>query len=220
MHRSNLCCLLLLLLVMAGNAQSIKKRALQADTGKLYLRFNPLGVFDYFDGNITPGAEYRFNDTWTATLDAGAVLYSGYFGRARSSLGFLIRPGIRVYPGKYKDYFVELQLHYKNVTYRINDWLEKEVVSNVPSYEERKVFQYKKQVMGARIMVGKRESFTKSKRWYWEIYAGLGIHFKTEGLHNEPNSHYDVYIRIINTFNGSYTMLAVPAGIRLAYLIR
>jgi hypothetical protein len=220
MHRSILFSLLSLLVATTGKGQLTVKRALKADTGKLYLRFNPLGVIDAFDGNITPGVEYRFNDTWAATLDAGAILYSAYFDRTRKTTGFLFRPGIRVYPTRYKDFFIDLQFHYKNVTYQIRDWLQKDMVGTVAAYEEYKVFRYKKQVMGGRIMMGIRNYFTHNARFYMEGYVGVGINYKVEGLHNEPASEYEMRFRIINTNNGKYTVPSLPLGVRFIYLMR
>lgn len=220
MYRPYLCCLLLLLAVLAGNAQSKTRRELRADTGKLYLRFNPLGVIDPFDGNITFGAEYRFNDTWSATLDAGAILYSAYFNHTKQAAGLLLRPGIRVYPTEYKDFFIDLQFHYKTVTYQIRDWLQKDVVASVATYEEYKVFKYKKKVVGGHIMAGYRDYFTRNRRFYIEAYAGVGIHYKEESLYEEPNSRYDMGFRINNSDNGKYVLPALPVGVRIVYLLR
>src|SRR5688572_24232604 len=144
MHRICLLCLLMLLAAVAGNAQYITDQLMQTGTGKLYLRHNPLGLIDFLDGNITFGGEYRFNDTWSATLDAGGILYSQYFPKTRKATGILLRPGVRIYPGKYKDYFVDLQFHYKQVMYNIKDWIDRDVVNGVATYEELKTFRYRK----------------------------------------------------------------------------
>jgi hypothetical protein len=220
MYRPYLCCLLLLLAVLAGNAQSKTRRELRADTGKLYLRFNPFGVVDLFDGNVTLGAEFRFNDTWSATLDAGAILYSAYMPHSKRSTGILLRPGIRLYPTTWKDFTVDLQLHYKNVTYNIRDWVEKDVVASVASYEEYKVFRYKKEVIGGNIMVGFRDYFSRNRRFYIEWYMGLGIHFKKEAVRDEPNSRYERGFRMFNDEDGKYVLPAVPVGMRIVYLLR
>jgi hypothetical protein len=220
MYRTYFCCLLLLLLVLAGLGQSNTRRELRADTGWLYLRFSPLGMIDLFDGNITLGSEYRFNDTWAATLDAGAILYSAFRGLNKRTTGFLLRPGIRVYPTRWKDFFIDLQFHYKNVTYQVKDWLEKEVVANVASYEEYKVFRLKKRVIGGNISAGVRGYFTNNRRFYIEGYLGVGIQYKEEGIHKEPNSRYDRGLRIFNDQDGKYVLPAVPAGVRIIYLLR
>jgi hypothetical protein len=219
MHRYILFFLFALLSATGSQAQHKIKRALKEDTGKLYLRFNPLGPLDAWDGNITPGVEYRFNDTWAATLDAGAILYSAYFGHTKATSGFLLRPGMRVYPGRSKDFFIDMQFHYKDVTYNIKNWLEKDVVANVASYEEHKLFKYKKQVMGGRIMIGIRNYFTGNARFYMEVYAGLGIQYKEEGLHNEPGSRFNRRWRILNE-NAKQVLPSFPLGLRFIYLIK
>jgi hypothetical protein len=207
---------------MAGNAQSRAnvRRELRADTGTLYFRFSPLGVIDPFDGNITFGGEYRFNDTWAATLDAGAILYSAYLSNMKNATGFMVRPGIRLYPTTYKDFFLDLQVHYKNVTYQVKDWLEKDVVANVSTYEEYKVFRFNKQVIGGHIMAGFRDYFTNNRRFYIEWYLGVGIHHKNESIRNEPNSRYNRGMRLDNNRDGKYLVPALPAGVRLVYLFR
>lgn len=220
MHRTYICCLLMLLIMLAGYGQSKIRRELRADTGSLYLRFSPMGIIDPFDGNITFGGEYRLNDDWAVTLDAGAILYSAYFDRTRKTTGYLLRPGLRVYPTRRKDLFIDMQFHYKDVTYQIRNWLQKDVVNDVASYEEFKLFRYKKQVVGGHVTVGFKEYFGGSKRFFFEGYLGLGIHYKEEGVYNEPNSRYNVRLRMLNTMNGKYVVPALPGGMRIVYLIR
>lgn len=220
MYRSYLCCLLLMMAVLAGNAQSGIRRELRADTGKLYLRCSPPGLIDPFDGNINLGGEYRFNDTWAATLDAGYIMYSVYLAHIKRTSGVIFRPGIRVYPTRWKDFFIDLQFHYKHVNYRVKDWLEKDVVANVASYEEYKVFKYKKKVIGCHLSAGIRNYFTDNRRFYIEGYLGVGIHYKEGSVHNEPNSRYENETNIYNTRNGSHIVPALPGGIRIVYLLR
>ncbi|THU40838.1 hypothetical protein FAM09_01615 [Niastella caeni] len=244
MLRCSLYCLLLLLVAVNGIGQFKNARyknaryrelykkvpVMQRDTGTLYLRHNPLGLIDFMDGNITFGAEYRFNEIWAATMDAGAILYSAYFPRNRQATGVLLRPGVRIYPGKYKDVFVDLQFHYKQVTYRVRDWLEKDVVNGVASYEEFKTFRYRKQVMGVNMMAGVKEKLFRSDRFFIELYLGVGVHFKNEYLYNEPNSRYDPPFTFganrgttnssDNTSDGKSVLPALPGGIRLVWRLR
>jgi len=235
MHRICLFCLLLLLAAVTGNAQFIMAQAMQTDTGKLYLRHNPLGLIDFLDGNITFGSEYRFNDTWSATLDAGGILYSQYFPKSKRAIGILLRPGVRLYPGKYKDYFVELQFHYKQVTYNIRDWLDRDVVNGVSTYEELKTFRYRKRAIGVNIMGGMKQYLSKNHRLFIEIYLGPGVHFKNQKLVDEPNARYDPPFTLFTTDNTSNNTAgnnsnntpgersvvpALPGGVRLTYRLR
>src|SRR5689334_13760163 len=125
MVRVCLLCLPLLLAVWAGNAQKVALKPLRIDTGKVYLRFNPIGLIDILDGNFTVGGEYRFNNSWSAIMDAGYIFYSKYIPYAEKTSGILLRPGIRTYIGKYKDVFFDLQFHYKEVMYHVNDWIQR-----------------------------------------------------------------------------------------------
>src|SRR5688572_30341313 len=141
MRRSYYLCLLVLIATVHGDAQSIlRSAAWRGDTGKIYLRWNPAGLIDLYDGNANLGCEIRLNQRWAGTFDAGYIFYSEYFGRAELVKGILLRPGIRRYMGKYHDLFFDLQFHYKRVTYHIDDWLGKNMVNDVPTYEEYKRF--------------------------------------------------------------------------------
>lgn len=231
MHRSYLLCLLLLA-AGTGNAQTMIYQGLRADTGIIYLRHNPLGWIDLFDGNITLGAEYRFNRTWSATMDVGGIFYSTYVPKTRQTAGLLVRPGVRVYPGKYKDYFIDLQLHYKEVMYRVKDWIERDVVQDVASYEELTKFRYIKRVMGVHIMGGVKQYLTDNRRFFMEVYLGLGVHFREEGpYHQPPDSRYDQAFTIFrprtngndpntNNTSGKSIVPALPGGLRIIYRLR
>jgi hypothetical protein len=230
MHRFYLLCQLLLLVAATGSAQKIRYFGLRADTGTIYLRHNPLGWIDVFDGNVTLGAEYRFNRTWSATMDAGYIFYSAYLTKAKLSSGLLLRPGIRVYPGRFKDYFFDLQLHYKEVTYHVKDWIERDVTQGVASYEELTKFRYRKRVMGLHLMGGVKQYFTNNRRFFMEIYLGLGVHFRREGpYHQPPDSRYDQGFVIFQPGEASWDpgdnpqktiVPAVPGGLRIIYRLR
>lgn len=231
MHRFYLLCLLLLLVAAVGSAQMIKYQGLRADTGIINLRHNPLGWADLLDGNCTLGAEYRFNRSWSGTMDAGFIFYSGYVPHTRYTTGMLLRPGIRVYPGRFKDYFFDLQLHYKEVTYHLKDWIERDVVQGVASYEELTKFRYKKRVMGMHFMGGVKQYFTNNRRFFMEIYLGFSVHFKKEGPYQQPHdSRYDQNFVIFGPSNNSWDpntdntrkliVPAVPGGLRISYRLR
>lgn len=223
MHRICLLCLLLLLMAGAGNAQSYSSRTWRNDTGKIYLRANLLGLIDVFDGNASFGAEYRLNRSWSVTMDAGYIFYSLYNGKAEKASGILLRPAIRKYTSKYRDRFIDLQLHYKNVAYNIYDWLGKDVVNGVPTYEELKVFQYRKRVMGAQILFGGREELTWNHRLFLEVFVGLGLRYKEEWLPKEANSRYDLnnssYFRNASSEKANHLLPALPIGVRFIYAL-
>ncbi len=222
MHRISLFCLLLLLMAAVGNAQSYSSRTWRNDTGKVYLRANPLGLTDVFDGNVSFGGEYRLNKSWSVTMDAGYIFYSIYTGNAKRTSGILLRPGIRKYTSKYRNWFIDLQFHYKSVEYHINDWLGKDVVNDVPTYEEKKVFHYRKRVVGTQILFGGRKALTRNHRLFLEIFGGLGLHYKEEWLPDEANSRYaptSFNFRSASSDKVNRLLPAFPMGIRFLYAL-
>ncbi|OQP63545.1 hypothetical protein A3860_24710 [Niastella vici] len=226
MIRICLLCLPLLLAAGAAYAQLYPSKVTRMDTGKVYLRLQPIGLADLLDGNFTVGGEYRFNKTWSATLDAGFIFYSKYMGYTEKTTGILLRPGIRKYAGKYKDYFFDLQLHYKEVMYRVYDWIDRGVVNGAPAYQELTTFRYRKQVYGVHLMAGGREFLTKDHRLFLEIVAGIGIHYKVTGAYHEGNSLVeDPFALVINRNNNLKTpartvMPALPLTVRVVYKLR
>jgi hypothetical protein len=221
MHHICLFCLLLLLMAGVGNAQSYSSRTWRNDTGKVYLRANLLGLIDVFDGNASFGGEYRINNSWSVTMDAGYIFYSLYTGKAQKASGILLRPAIRKYTSKYRNWFIDLQFHYKSVEYHIKDWLGKDVVNGVPTYEELKVFQYRKRVVGGQILFGRRQELTRNRRLFLEIFLGLGLHYKEEWLPNEPNIRYaprnSSTFRNVSSEKVNHLLPAVPTGVRFIY---
>jgi len=219
------CFLCLLLLAATGNAQmSYKYWRADVDTGKLYFRMNPAGLIEIYDQNITFGVEYRLNHNWSATIDGGYIFFSQYAGRVKSASGVLFRPGIRKYAGRRNDFFLDLQLHFKEVNYRVKDWLDRNVVDDVATYQEFKTFHYHKRVIGAQFMFGGKEYLLRNHRLCFEVYAGIGVHYKEEGLRNEPNSQYKPREGgIITNSSGESQkrwLPAVPFGLRLVYRFR
>lgn len=225
MRRILLLCLLPLLVAGITNAQLLTpKPKVLNDTGRLYVRWNPVGLIDVFDGNITLGGEYRFNHTWAATLDAGYLFYSQYVGGMHPVTGILLRPGVRLYIGKGKDLFIELQFHYKEVMYKVQDWIERELVDGASTYEQYTTFRYRKQVLGGHITAGGKVFLTRDHRLLLEIYAGVGVHFRKEGPYKEPRSAYDFNPVITTTRTPSEVVKtvwpALPTAIRLVYKFR
>jgi hypothetical protein len=226
MIRICLLCLPLLLAAGAAHTQLLPSKAARIDTGKIYLRFNPVGLADLLDGNFTVGGEYRFNNTWSATMDAGFIFYSLYMSRSKKATGILLRPGVRKYAGKNKDYFFDLQFHYKEVMYRVNDWIQRDVINEASAYSQLTTFRFRKQVYGVHLMAGGKEFLTKDHRLFLEIVVGFGIHYKVTGAYHEENSRIeDPFALTINRAGNMKTparavVPALPMTLRLVYKLR
>ena len=231
MHRTCLLCLLLLLAAGFVKAQYYPGPTYYVlpkpiDTGKIYLRFNWMGLIDMMDGNVSVGGETRLNKRLSVTMDAGYIFYSVYFGKTSSATGVVLRPGVRLYVGEHKTVFFDLQFHYKGVKYNVKDWLEKDLVNNVATYEEHKTFQVRRRVYGGQVLMGGRLFPSGNTRLFMEIYWGLGVRYKEEWLyHEEPNSGYQgggtrfSPRSILTTRKSTKVLPAMPFGIRLVYRI-
>lgn len=218
MYRLCLLCLCMVCMGQVSYAQQQQPFPFKLyDTGKVFIRISPLGIFDFTDENLSVGGEYHLNDTWALTMDAAWIFYSQYFQTIKSASGFIVRPGIRAYVNRYKDYFFELQLHYKRAVYNIHDWLGREVVGGTASYEQLTDFRYQRQALGAYIIGGSKKEFM-SERLRIEFYLGLGVHYRWEGLLHEPNSNYTA--QTSNISNGIHYVPVVPCGIRISFRIR
>jgi hypothetical protein len=94
------------------------------------------------------------------------------------------------------------------------------VVNNVPAYEEKTSFRYRKQITGFHVMYGTKKYISRNERWYIEAYIGFGVHFRKEYPFHESNSLYRLQGRAINPSDGVSAWPAFPCGFRLGYRIR
>jgi len=229
MYRIYMLCLLLLLVagVKAQSREYYLPRPTPIDSGNVYLRFNWLGLMDMQDFNVSIGGEKRLNKRWSATMDAGYIFGSLYYGKTNRTTGIILRPGVRLYLVKHTNLYYELQFHYKGVRYNVIDWLDKDLVNNVPAYEEHKTFQVRRRVYGGHILFGGRMLSFRNTRLSMEAYFGLGFRYKEEWLpREEPNSGYmtgpNMLIRqsLFATRKSTQVLPSLPFGFRFVYAIR
>ncbi|OQP55911.1 hypothetical protein A4H97_20185 [Niastella yeongjuensis] len=224
MYQTCLLCLLLLVTTV-GNSQHRMRKPWPGDTSKICLRMNFLGLLDNQDGNGSIGGEVRLNKTWSAIMDAGYIFYSEYFKNADKASGFILRPGFRAYLNKYRNMYVDLQMHYKNVRYTINDYMDNDAMNNPPANRELKEFQIQKRVVGGQILFGGKLFLSRNYRWFFEFYIGLGLRYKEEYLYNEPDGEYGHSWGIfragtLTPKKSTMVVAAVPYGMRLVFAIR
>ncbi|HUR12803.1 MAG TPA: hypothetical protein VM012_15610 [Flavitalea sp.] len=157
----------------------------------LYLRFNFLGMVDPFDFNFTMGVERLFTKHASLALDLGWIFHSEYFSQSKRANGILVRPSIRLYPRENGRGFVEMELHYKSVMYKIEDWVGRDCVNNVPAYDEFTIFRIRKQSYGFHLRGGVKGALDQEKRFWLELSSGIGLRWKTQGFFREGNSCYN-----------------------------
>ena len=187
----------------------------------LFLRFNILGLLDGFDNNLSFGIEKKFTRKVSFAFDAGWVFHSGYLSMSKKTSGIILRPSVRLYPNPDRNGFMEVELHYKSVLYTLEDWVGRECTNDVPAYDEFTSFRYRKQAYGFHLRGGYKGAFDREKLFWIEFSGGLGLRWKTQGLHREPESCY-------NRNGGLFELDAVenqarpvfPITVRLLYRIQ
>ena len=214
-------CMLVLLAGTTGMAQQAATYPTMAK-GDVFIKFSPLGIINPFDGNLSFGAEYCFLKKWSINMEAAKIFYSFYAPHTSHTSGVILRPSIRHYLNDSENFFLELQFHYKNVTYQLYDSLTYEATATTPAYGERTENRFDRKVIGVHAMGGIKLPMDKKRRFWLEFYWGLGMHFKWQHLAFPSNSIYKNENRNrifrINDFNGEGAP-AFPAGGRLVFRI-
>lgn len=188
---------------------------------KWAVRFNVLGMLDPLDGNISAGGEYIFHPRWSVTTDLSFILYSAYLPQNKSAIGFMLKPAIRFYTSESRKGFLEATLFYKQVGYKLEDWLGKGFVNGVPAYEEYQDFIFRKRVGGINLQAGLQANLSKDKLLRLETWFGLGIRFKWQDIKNHPDASYQTNrIFLTDLTREYYVAPSIPFGVRLVYCIQ
>lgn len=207
-------------MLMMNTALSVHAQFAETSINKNHLagRFNATGLVDVLDMNLTLGAEKRLGNNLSLAIDAGWIFFSRRYDDIKGTNGLLLRPSVRIYPGK-SQFYVEGEFHFKHVTYRIEDWLGRETVNGVPAYEQLSTFRLKKNVIGPHIKLGRQIAVFKNPNLMLDIYLGVGVHFRRYKLAGQPNGSFynfrNDFSRIV--IGETQQQFALPAGVRLIY---
>lgn len=184
-------------------------------TKKIVARFNFTGLADPYDENASFGIEYKFDPHLSAGSDLAYIFNSEYMSGTKHTDGFIVCPFIRFYPNIERRGFFEIQLHYKYVSYQLTDWLGKDVVNGIPSYEEYTTFHFIKKAWDIHVNTGSSANLSKNKKLRLEFYVGLGIRFKKQyvnsGTYNREKGAF------LELYNPDYSTVVLPMGMRLVY---
>jgi hypothetical protein len=209
-------CLLLLFSFCFLTSQS--QNAKSPVVYKKAVSINPLALLDV-DHTLMVTGEYRLKYNMALLADVGYVFFSDYLIDAKKAVGFHIKPAIRFYHGKRNKGYFQVQPFHKMVTYTLHDWIGKECVNGVPSYDELKDFQFRKNVSGLNLVAGTLLPLGRGK-WLFDLYGGLGFRYKKQQVINEPNSCYNLGGTFgLNIFEEEVTSLNIPMGLRLTRVI-
>jgi hypothetical protein len=206
-----------------GSTQYSKKEWVQK--GDIRLRWQPLGLINVFDMNVTVGAEYNYAVNKGITFDAGYIFASlygenGFADNINPASGVILRAGHRWYLGKYSLSMIETEAGLKKATYKSGEqWVGRNVVGGVPAYEELMRITSKKEVYTFNVKYGRRFVFNRNGPMSLELLFGLGIRYRNY----YPDLPGDAQNNIENPFvsnpwsYGSSWLPDFPLLVRLTY---
>jgi hypothetical protein len=153
------------------------------------ITFSPLALLQ-IDYTLMGGIEFRLQERLMLLTEGGYIYASSYIGNSAGASGFIIRPSVKFFPARRKNFYLQSQFFYKNVTHKLHDWLGKLAVNGVPTYEELQDFRFRREVYGGNFIAGFLLPISKGNAFI-DLYAGFGIRFKSEHLVKEPTSVYN-----------------------------
>lgn len=59
---------------------------------------------------------------------------------------------------------MEAEFHYKYVTYKITDWIGRDVTNGIPAYEEYTTFNFNKRAIGLHVKTGTSANLSRNKK--------------------------------------------------------
>jgi hypothetical protein len=189
-------------------------------TFKTALSFNPV-VLVATDNTAMVGAEHRLSNRFSAVLDAGYIFGSFYFlaNVQKGASGFAVRPAIKYYVNNKHRKFIQLQAPYKQVTYKIEDWLGKGCVLGVPSYEKWQRFTYHKKVLSFNTLFGKL--YRVNNVLMLELYGGIGVTIKDQGPTEEATCYRNNEVGFpVSRFREHSVTSNFPVGIKLLIALK
>jgi hypothetical protein len=193
----------------------------QKDTlvkGNTFIRFNAVNLADVSEPNISFGVERRFFDKVSLAFDAGYIFYSQQFHSMEVHRDLFLRTAARYFPFN-KTLYLEGEVHYKQHTHHLHDWVGHDVVEGVPSYEEYKNSGYARQVGGLHLKVGRL--IPVSKRIWLDMYAGIGYHLRKYFIVDDPDYVYNITFEFTSITTPQKDHLpAFPMGCRILYKLR
>lgn len=203
--------LLLTSAALCGTAQSDRS----SFGFKTAVSFNPT-VLLATDNTAMVGAEYRLKGKLALVLDAGYIFDTRYFRDdvLRRVGGFAFRPGLKLYTKAEKRAYFQFLISYKQVDYKIEDWLGKACVNEIPAYEQLQNFTYRKKTLSFALLAG--QLFRISDGVLLELYAGVGVKIKDQQP-TEKESCYRNAERgfLFSTFQEHSVTATVPFGIKI-----
>src|SRR6476620_5734057 len=182
------------------------------------ITFNP-SVLIATDNAAMLGVEHQLSHRLSLALDAGYIFGTYYIlnNTLKGTSGFAVRPGLKYYNASGKG-FLQFQVAYKQVDYKLEDWLGKDGVNGTPAYEKFQEFTFRKKAFSFNALAG--ELFRFSNTVFLELYGGLGAKLK----HQQPTEANAIYQNAngftFNLLQEETTTINVPMGLKLIVAIK
>jgi hypothetical protein len=191
---------------------------------KSAISFNPLALIQV-DYTVLAGYEHRLKPGLFLTTEIGYIFASSYieadYQGTNTATGFTIRPSIKRFFNRNSRYYIQAQVFYKQVNHHIYDWLGRDAVDNVPSYEQLEHFDYRRLMIGFNGVGGMLVPLNRNRSLYFDFYAGLGIRLKKAMVIAEPNSvYFPRSIIELNNDPDNTTLPSLPIGLRLIFVVK
>ena len=214
--------LILPLCLLLMQTISAQKPKLVEDYQKA-IHFSPLALLQ-IDYTLMAGAEYRFRPNLAWVMEAGYIFASAYmtdFESETGGSGFIVRPSLRWYMGNKNRFYLQPQVYYKMVTHKKYDWLGRDCVDGVSSYEELTEFKYRRNIWGANATIGRIVPLGRRGKNFVDFYIGMGFKYKKAVIvkdHTGCFSPPNLFMTAEDPDNGFYPNL--PLGVKLIFSIQ
>lgn len=187
------------------------------------IHLSPLALIQV-DYTLMAGAEYRVRPNFAWVLEAGYIFASSYlsdFENESPGSGFIVRPSVRFYMGNKNRFYLQPQLYYKMVTHNNHNWVGRDCVDGVSSYEELTEFKYRRNILGVNATFGKIVPLGRSGKRFVDFYLGIGFKYKKAVIVNDPGGCFtppNILMTTTDPDNGYFPNL--PAGMKLIFSIQ
>jgi hypothetical protein len=184
------------------------------------ISFSPLMLLGP-DYTLTLGYEQRLNENIIIFPELGYIIGSSHLRSSsdvRHTWGFQFRPSVKILVNRKKTFYLQPQLFYKRVDHRLYDWLGKDCVDEVPSYEELKDFTFRRKAYGFNAIAGVMLP-NRSRKLIFDFYWGLGVRFKESLVPGEGRNCFQPFNSGIVNLGGNEALPNMPMGMRLVFVL-
>lgn len=187
------------------------------------ISFNPFALIEV-DYTALFGYENKLGPKLFLSNEAGYIFASSYIGsrngNSTTGSGFLLRPSVKWFVSESNRFYLQPQFFYKQVTHNVYDWLGKDAVNGVASYEQLQDFKYRREIFGFNVVSGFVLPLDQRRKGFIDLYFGIGVRDKKDNVVGEPRSVYNIPLDFsTNSDNNKGILPSLPMGVRFIYTL-